>query len=70
MGDNKVLRLGGSGDCYVSVYRSLDKGHGSPPVEHVLPVGTFHVKDADTLTMDAFFEEVRNGIVKTVAGKK
>lgn len=54
------------GEGYVRVYKSLDKGHGSPPVEHVVEVGCFKIEDVKGKTVGEFLREVRIGIEKLV----
>jgi len=43
-----------SGTCHVTVYKSLDKGHGSPSVEHLIRVGNILVKNTADMKLGDF----------------
>ena len=63
---SRDYKLGSKGDCYVSVYRGLDRGHGNPPVQHVVHLGNFVVKDNDDKNAREFFDEIRSGLEKVL----
>lgn len=54
------------GECYIGVYKSLDRGHGSPPVEHLISVGNFVIKDTQDMKVSDFLREVRQGIEEII----
>ena len=54
------------GVCYIEVYKSLDKGHGSPPVEHLIKVGNFLIKNTPDMKVNDFLREIRLGIEKII----
>ncbi len=54
------------GECYIGVYKSLDKGCGIPPVEHLIEVGKFLIKDVEKMKVNHFLRKVREGIEKMI----
>lgn len=58
------------GCCYITVYKSLDKGHGSPPVEHLVHAGNVLLTDTKNMKVSDFLKAVRKGIEKIVDADK
>ena len=46
----------------VDVYRSLDKSHGAPPVEHTISIGDFKIEGVKEMSGNELLEKIRNGI--------
>lgn len=56
--------LNSDGSVIAMIYKSLDGGHGSPPVEHVIRVGGFHIPNAKTLSLDLILQQIREEILR------
>ncbi|MBT4165753.1 hypothetical protein HOE04_01810 [archaeon] len=50
------------GECCVYLYQSLDKGHGDPPVQHIVKRDAFKLEDIDSLNPEQFMDKIRNTI--------
>ena len=48
----------------VEIYKSLDKNHGNPPVEHVIKVGGMHIPDARSMSLDIILQQIREEILR------
>jgi len=53
--------------CNVTVYKSLDRGHGNLLVEHVVKVRSFRLSNLDNCTAEEFCELIKKGIEKVVS---
>ena len=54
------------GAIIVTLYKSLDKEHGSPPVEHVVELGSFKIENLESKSASDFLSEIRKGIMKKI----
>src|SRR3989344_8652442 len=58
------------GECFVQVYRSLDRGESfssvPPQVQHVVPVGSFRIDGTDEMKASDFLREMREGLERVI----
>lgn len=48
----------------VEIYKSLDKSHGNPPVEHVIKVGTLQIPNVRSMSIDILLQQIRMKILR------
>jgi len=58
------------GDCIITVYKSLDASHGSPPIEHIVKTGSFSIKNVKKMKSGDFLREIRQGIEKIISSDR
>jgi len=63
--NSKPYETSAFGASIITVYKRLDEGHGSLPLQHVIEVGSFKIGDLDKkITAADFLKGIREGIEK------
>jgi len=57
------------GECYISVYKSLDKTQGNS-VESVVEVGGFEIKGTQEMKATDFLKKISEGLENLIDSKK